>query len=192
MTMSVPWSCSLTGGSWEHAIIVNVNDCPPLLRWPPGFIKEDTISQEHTTKSDLPSPSLAEDAGYLLARAGGRAISEFNRALQSYGMRRWQYTVLVVAADNGTRSQREIGLLLGIDPSAIVTIVDDLEREGLVRREPHPKDRRTRQIVATSAGRERLAKLRPVATTISEGLLHNLDEAERRTLLDLLLRIAHE
>lgn len=135
--------------------------------------------------------SLAGGAGYLLARAGGRAISGFNRALQEHGMRSRHYTVLLVAAEDGNRSQRDIGELLGIDPSAIVAIVDDLVRDGLVRREPHPADRRSRRIVATDTGRARFAELRSVADAINEDLLRNLDADERRTLMDMLRRVAH-
>ncbi|MDP4502553.1 MarR family winged helix-turn-helix transcriptional regulator [Nonomuraea turcica] len=157
---------------------------------------EGTISQEQAVAPQLAAgdylpPSLAAGAGYLLARAGGRAISDFNRALQAHGMRSRHYTVLVVAVEDGNRSQREMGVLLGIDPSAIVAIVDDLAREGLVRREPHRDDRRSRRIVATPAGRARLTEIHTVATAINEGLLRNLDDAERRVFLDLLVRVAH-
>ncbi|MFE6612865.1 MarR family winged helix-turn-helix transcriptional regulator [Amycolatopsis sp. NPDC057786] len=141
---------------------------------------------------DVLPPSLAAGAGYLLARAGGRAISELNGALQDHGLRSRHYTVLVVAAEDGNRSQRDIGELLGIDPSAVVSIVDDLARSGLVRREPHPADRRSRRIVATEAGHTRLAELRSLAKAIDEELLGNLNAAERRTLLDLLRRVAHD
>ncbi|WP_410581923.1 hypothetical protein [Amycolatopsis sp. lyj-108] len=70
--------------------------------------------------------------------------------------------------------------------------MDDLARSGLVRREPHPADRRSRRIVATEAGHTRLAELRSLAKAIDEELLGNLSAAERRTLLDLLRRVAHD
>ncbi|GAB2781280.1 MarR family winged helix-turn-helix transcriptional regulator [Amycolatopsis magusensis] len=138
----------------------------------------------------MPAP-LATEAGYLLARAGGRAISDLNRALQAHGLRSRHYTVLLVAAENGTLSQRDLGELLGIDPSAVVTIVDDLERDGLVLREPHPDDRRSRRIVATGKGRTRLAELTPLARAVDDDLLGGLDAGERQTLLDLVQRVAH-
>lgn len=155
-----------------------------------GVINQERSATAAATNDPLPA-SLASDAGYLLARAGGRAISDLNRALQSYGMRSRHYTVLVVAAEDGNRSQRDLGELLGIDPSAIVTIVDDLAREGLVRREPHPDDRRSRRIVATEAGQERLRALRVLAQETDRDLLVNLDPEERTVLVKLLRRVAH-
>jgi DNA-binding MarR family transcriptional regulator len=105
-------------------------------------------------------------------------------------MRTRHHTVLLVAADSGGRSQRELGEVLGIDPSAVVALVDDLERDGLVRREPHPDDRRTRLVVATEAGRARLAQTLALARAVDEDLLAELTPAERDTVLRLLRRIA--
>jgi DNA-binding MarR family transcriptional regulator len=72
----------------------------------------------------------------------------------------------------------------------VVALVDDLERGGLVRREPHPDDRRTRLVVATEAGRARLAQTLALARSVDEDLLSELTPAERDTVLRLLRRIA--
>jgi DNA-binding MarR family transcriptional regulator len=133
---------------------------------------------------------LAGDVGYLLARAGGRAIRELNRALQPFGLRSRHYTVLLVAAESGGRSQRELSDLLAIDPSAVVAIVDDLARSGLVRREPHPDDRRTRLVVLTDTGRARVEQCQALAREVGDGLQVGLTTAERALLLDLLQRVA--
>ena len=138
----------------------------------------------------LPVP-LTEGVGYLLARAGGRAIRDLNRALQQFGMRSRHYTVLVVAAEGG-RSQRELSDMLGLDPSAVVAIVDDLAREDLVRREPHPEDRRTRLVLATEQGRRRLQEARDLARGVDASLQDRLSPDEQQTLVELLRRVAVE
>ena len=106
-------------------------------------------------------------------------------------MRSRHYTVLVVAADGG-RSQRELSDLLGLDPSAVVAVVDDLARDELVRREPHPVDRRTRLVVATEQGMRRLQEVRDLARGVDASLQARLSPDEQRTLVDLLRRIAVE
>jgi DNA-binding MarR family transcriptional regulator len=133
---------------------------------------------------------LTEDAGFLLARAGGRAIRNLNRALQPHGLRSRHVTALGVAAESAGRSQRELGEVLDIDPSAVVAVVDDLERAGLVRREPHPEDRRTRLIVATDEGRARYREAAELAAAVDDELLGDLDADERATLVRLLARVA--
>ncbi|WP_199431931.1 MarR family winged helix-turn-helix transcriptional regulator [Qaidamihabitans albus] len=136
--------------------------------------------------SDLPSGEI----GYLLARAGGRAIRNLNRALEPFGLRSRHYTVLAASAAHGGLSQRELGGVLGVDPSAVVALVDDLERAGLVRREPHPDDRRTRLVAVTEQGATTLAEARELAGQVDTELLDALTVAERQTLEKLLRRIA--
>ena len=46
----------------------------------------------------------------------------------------------------------ELAALLGVDPPNLTTVVDDLERAGLVERQAHPTDRRVKLVLATSAG----------------------------------------
>lgn len=136
----------------------------------------------------VPAP-LTASGGFLLAKAGGRAIRDLNRALEPFGLRSRHYTVLVASAHHGGLSQRELGAVLAVDPSAIVSLVDDLERAGLVRREPHPDDRRTRLVVTTDKGRTALAQAQTLAAGVDDAMLAPLSARERKLLLDLLTRI---
>src|SRR4051794_12522822 len=51
-------------------------------------------------------------------------------------------------------SMGELAAALGIDPANATAVVDDLEALGLVRRRPHPTDRRAKVVEATRKGRE--------------------------------------
>lgn len=79
---------------------------------------------------------------------------------------------------------------LGYDPSAIVSLVDDLQRLGLVERRPDPKDRRNRIVVLAPAGTKLLSESEQDGSRVTDTLLAPLDPQERRTLQALLLRIA--
>ncbi|MCW2958271.1 MAG: MarR family transcriptional regulator [Solirubrobacterales bacterium] len=50
-------------------------------------------------------------------------------------------------------SMRELAAALGIDPANATGVVDDLEVQGLVRRGPHPTDRRAKLVEATRKGK---------------------------------------
>src|SRR4051794_41705415 len=50
-------------------------------------------------------------------------------------------------------SMRELADALGIDPPNATVVVDDLERQGLVQRKPHPTDRRAQLVEATRKGK---------------------------------------
>ena len=51
-------------------------------------------------------------------------------------------------------SMGELAAALGIDPPNATVVVDDLEALGLVRRRPHPTDRRAKLVEATRKGKE--------------------------------------
>ena len=51
-------------------------------------------------------------------------------------------------------SMGELAAALGIDPPNATTVVDDLEALGLVRRRPHPTDRRAKLVEATRKGKD--------------------------------------
>ena len=50
-------------------------------------------------------------------------------------------------------SMRELAAALGIDPPNATVVVDDLEAQGLVRRRPHPTDRRAKLVEVTRKGK---------------------------------------
>jgi DNA-binding MarR family transcriptional regulator len=51
------------------------------------------------------------------------------------------------------QSMRELATALGIDPPNATVVVDELERQGLVVRQPHPTDRRAKVVDVTPKGR---------------------------------------
>jgi len=51
-------------------------------------------------------------------------------------------------------SMGELAAALGIDPPNATVVVDDLESLGLVRRRPHPSDRRAKVVEATRKGKD--------------------------------------
>jgi DNA-binding MarR family transcriptional regulator len=134
--------------------------------------------------------ALAEDIGFLLSRASGLVVRATNESLAPDELRVRQYSVLVLAceAEDGI-SQRDLAEALGLDPSQIVLLVDELARSGLVERRPSPVDRRTKLIAATSTGR--LLQQRAAAHA-ADGLARQLavlSPAEQDTLRSLLRRM---
>jgi DNA-binding MarR family transcriptional regulator len=51
-------------------------------------------------------------------------------------------------------SMGELAAALGIDPPNATVVVDELETLGLVRRRPHPTDRRAKVVEATRKGKD--------------------------------------
>ena len=97
---------------------------------------------------------------------------------------------LNVLAAAGPISQHQLGEAIGMDPSSMVGTIDELESRGLVKRQPHPSDRRAHALHLTPAGKRKLTRGRKLAAQAQNELLAPLSAEERAALHDLLLRIA--
>ncbi|MFE9095754.1 MarR family winged helix-turn-helix transcriptional regulator [Streptomyces sp. NPDC007264] len=133
---------------------------------------------------------LHSDTGYLLYRLGLRSGQLFNAFLQASGLRLRHYALLRFLATADGALQRELSASLGYDPSAIVGLVDDLERLGFAERRPSPDDRRSRIVVLTEAGRAFLRDTDEASLRVTNDLLGPLGPAEREVLHTLLERVA--
>lgn len=78
-------------------------------------------------------------------------------------------------------SMKDLAKTLGIDPPNATVVVDELESAGLVRRKPHPSDRRAKLVEATRRGKavarradEILATPPPALTALSRDDLEML------------------
>ena len=76
--------------------------------------------------------------------------------------------------------------MMGVDPSTMVSLIDQLETAGIAKRRPRPTDRRAREVVITPKGRRLLERTRRMASQVEDEVLGGLNAAERRQLLALL------
>jgi DNA-binding MarR family transcriptional regulator len=82
--------------------------------------------------------------------------------------------LLTAAAHQSSPSQAELGTWLGVGPSAVVAIVDELEARGAVRRTPDPANRRRMIITVTPAGAELLHEATRRAVALDRELFADL------------------
>ncbi|MFJ8164326.1 MarR family winged helix-turn-helix transcriptional regulator [Streptomyces sp. NPDC096136] len=122
----------------------------------------------------------------LLAAIGTAQWRDFAAAAARYGLTSTQAKVL--AQLEGPVPMRGLASLLACDASNVTGIVDRLEARGLVRREPEPRDRRVKNVVATAEGRETMRRVREEMQA-THGALDTLDEAEGAMLHALLERL---
>ena len=85
-------------------------------------------------------------------------------------------------------SMRELAGLLGVDPPNLTSVVDDLERTGLVERRAHPTDRRVKLVVATTKGAALAQQAADILDRPPPGLLA-LPADDLETLTRILARV---
>ncbi|WP_431893006.1 MarR family winged helix-turn-helix transcriptional regulator [Nonomuraea sp. bgisy101] len=103
-------------------------------------------------------PRLAgERLDIALCRASAAVARAADTHAAEQGLGVGQHLVLKMLDTVGPCSQQALSEELRIDRSVMVTICDDLERGGCVRRERNPHDRRSYAVTITDAGRRQLA-----------------------------------
>ena len=145
----------------------------------------------------MPSPQTRghDDPGpagvaFLVAQVGGLAAARFAECLQPLGMDPPQAGLLRAIAEAPGRSQQALSTQLGLLPSRLVALVDELETDGLVERRRNPRDRRHHALHVTPLGEQQLAALGRQARAHGESLLAPLSDRERATLGRLLRKVA--
>ena len=74
----------------------------------------------------------------------------------------------------------ELVRVFGVKQSTFTSLLDRLERDGLVRREPNPADRRSFLIHITERGRELTARLNRLLENLEDDIRARLRRAEAK------------
>jgi DNA-binding MarR family transcriptional regulator len=142
-----------------------------------------------TNPGPLLHPALLRNTGYLISRLGFFGSKRFAELLATMGLTTRTWGAMNALDHEGDVTQQQLGRAIGMDPSSMVSTIDELEAKGWVERRRHPTDRRAYALHITDAGLETLTRARRLAGGAQNELLAPLDDAERAQLHDLLLRL---
>ncbi len=85
----------------------------------------------------------------------------------------------------------ELAAMLVVDPPNLTSVIDDLEREGLVERQAHPTDRRVKLVVATPKGAAVARRADELLARPPAGMLE-LSAGDLATLVRILSSVRRE
>jgi len=137
-------------------------------------------------RQDLELGVLDTHLGYFVRRLQVWIFQDFVRALASFDIRPAQFSVLVVIEANSGLSQADLSERLGIERARLVRLLDELEKRGLIRRQPSPLDRRSHALVLTREGQKRLKHMKVLAAEHEDNLAERLGATKREALLGVL------
>lgn len=133
-----------------------------------------------------PDIEIAEFAGQLFFRLWRAFHTRTADALGSVGLTPALFALLNVLGARDGAIQQELSSDMGIDPSAMVKLINELEDAGLAERRRRPGDRRAWEVTITPKGRRSLQRARRVVAAAQDEVLGGLSAAERRQLLKLM------
>ena len=128
--------------------------------------------------------ALAELPGYLLRRAASVMMAEFAARLAPLDLRISELTVLFVAGSGEDLTSSEIGQTADIKRANMPKLLDRLEQQGLIRREP--LDGRRIAIIVTGKGQARLSEARKLIEQFEADLLETVPSKHRAHLVPAL------
>lgn len=123
--------------------------------------------------------------GYWLFQVHRRMHAIFLERLAPLGVTGAQWALLAWL-EAGPKSPAAIASRLGVDRAAVSRLIDQLESQGLVSRQPGPRDRRVVLISLTRQGLVLLPKLKQVSAETNREFLSLIEPSQAAQLLALI------
>ena len=145
--------------------------------------------QPATNLIDAPArrrlPILLRHAWYGLNQA-------FRRRIAHTGVTPDQFTALrtILEGDRKGMLQSEMTRLMASDPNTVGSLIDRMEKAGLIERRPHESDRRAYRIRLKPAGQKKYEEVRALAMDLQRDILRALPEKRREAFLSELALVA--
>jgi len=128
--------------------------------------------------------------GYLLRQAQAATRLALERALAGHGVTPPQFAVLTMLRAYPGLSGADLARVAVLTPQTVGVIIANLERDGAIRKEPHPVHGRVLQWTLTRRGGNLLDKCRRHAKALERRLQSGLSAKSRLTVRRWLSKIA--
>lgn len=137
-------------------------------------------------REDFP---LSVRPGFLLHKAALLMVEDAEAALATIDMRARDFFVLACLSGEPKLSQQDLSRLLNLDPTTVVSVIDEMERNRHVERQRDPSDRRRYHLFLTDAGRDSLVAADRAVTEAEVRFFGVLAQDERVALRGMLSQL---
>jgi len=135
------------------------------------------------------SYAIDDNLGYLVNRTARLIAQMHSRRLQRHGVALAQWAILLFLYAKDGQTQRELSRVVAIEPPTVARTIDRMVRDGLVRREPHPRDGRATRIRLTPRALDLREELATESMAGNQFAARVLSVEELETLKNLLRRV---
>lgn len=126
---------------------------------------------------------------YLMNRIMGRYNASLREEMAGLGLSTPKMRALAVLSVVETPLIRELAVYTVTDPSTLSRALDQLQAEGLIRREADATDSRAVRVVITDAGRAAFDALWPQMAQANARMFRGIPEDERRAFVGTLQKM---
>lgn len=137
-------------------------------------------------KNDNKEHPQARRLGYVLKRAQHALRTSMDEQLKPFGLTAPQYNVLAAVQLVSGISNASLARAAFVTAQSMQGIVANLERVGLLTRDPHPTHGRIRRSKLTDKGAQMLAKAHKAVDGVEAKMTAGLDSGEFETLRSML------
>lgn len=131
---------------------------------------------------DAPLPRVS----YLVFRLERRIRARLDEALARHGVTTTEYMALSELRVRDAPSSADLARIAFVTPQAMNLVIRDLERRGLIRREPHPNGGRALSTRLSQKGLTTLRRCDRSLDDIEAVMLAEIDDPARKTLAETL------
>lgn len=146
------------------------------------------IADPESPRADL--GGLDAQIGFVLRLAQVAVFKDLIEALRPFGLRPTDFSVLLVIEGTPGLKQQAVGEALSIQRPNLVTIIDQLEGRGLVKRGAAPGDRRSYALALTPDGEALLTQAKAAHLEHADRVTAALGDMDKHMVLEALSRIA--
>jgi MarR family transcriptional regulator for hemolysin len=132
---------------------------------------------------------LKRELTFQLVETARLMRTHVDRRARQHGTTQAQWSVLARLRRHEGLNQAALAELLELQPISLARLIDKLEQQHLVCRDPDPSDRRAHLLSLTPEGRSLVDALDALRGEIAAEMLHGVDEAAISTTLTALATI---
>jgi len=130
------------------------------------------------------------DRSHSATYLAGQLAKGFARSLQkratALGFSPGQFPVLLELWNGDDLTQKQLLDRLEVEQATLANTLARMERDGLIRREPHPKDRRAQIILLTELGRDLERRAIDAAADADADLFEGFRLFERELMMEYM------
>ena len=132
----------------------------------------------------------AGSLSFLVSQVGARSAQLFAGRLAPLGVSPRAFGVLSNLSSTGGQTQQQLADTLGIHRNNMVSLIDELEAAGWVRRHRSQRDRRAFDVRLTRAGAALVSRIGKLIPGLDAEVGQGLTDSEQQTMAALLQRMA--